>query len=91
MATYTAEEVKAQSTVTWWPLRNCGLCGATIGYIIGEQIMFDSSCDCSSYGTPPRPSSWEEVANLINIQPTEDTQLKMLAELRGEQRDRDLG
>lgn len=47
---------------------------------LGDNVFFHSSCDCCS-PSPPRPSSWQYVADLVNMQ-TPTYRAKILKELR---------
>lgn len=40
----------------------CGVCGSPVGYLISDgDILFDSSCDCSSFRGNYRLENWDEV------------------------------
>lgn len=53
--------------ITRWIVRSCSICGYPTGYLLGEGVLFDSGCDCSSYGpSDPSPRSWEDVADHYN-------------------------
>lgn len=54
--------------ITWWPIRDCSLCGVPIGYrFAGELVAFSSSCDCNSLaGLESR--TWDDVAGHYNMQ-----------------------
>ena len=52
---------------TFFTLRQCGICGSTIGYSIrGGELYFEPACDCSY--SPPEPRNFQSVADLINMQ-----------------------
>jgi hypothetical protein len=44
----------------------CGCCGEWTRYLIDAQVLYDSSCGCSS--SRPTPRSWDEVAEFVNMQ-----------------------
>lgn len=68
----TADQVKAAmiaAELTWIAILECSICGTPIGYVRqGEQLFFNSNCDCVRYRSEPEPKSWEDVAYLINRQ-----------------------
>lgn len=82
MTQFTAEEIKAHTKVAEWPLRDCSICGSWLRYYFdGDDVGYDSSCDCVSLAGIER-RSWQEVADLINMQ-NDEVQKRMLAELAG--------
>lgn len=83
MTQYSAEEIKSHTKVTSWPLRDCSLCGTWLRYEFnGNDVSFDSNCNCVSYWNPPSPRSWQDVADTVNMQ-NDEVQKRMLAELAG--------
>ena len=60
------DAVKAAG-LTWIDHHDCSICGAMVGYQTdGESLFFCSGCDCC--WSPPRPTSWDEAAEHINMQ-----------------------
>jgi len=50
----------------------CSICGVMVRYYIETgELCFDSSCGCS-YSDHPRPCSWREAAEWVNMQTNED-------------------
>lgn len=72
--TVTGEQVRAAvaaAGISKVDHHDCSICGYMTAYIIeGDNIYFDAGCDCSSSGGPPRPETWEHVADWINMQRT---------------------
>jgi len=70
----TPEEFKRQAEVkeiTFWPLHDCSMCGATVGTEIRYgQASYNSSCGCGS--SPNHSPGWESVAERYNMQRDED-------------------
>jgi hypothetical protein len=68
--------------ITWWPIRDCSLCGTPIGYeCSGYRVAFVSSCGCSSFnGWNSR--SWDDLAQHYNMQ-TNDSVIARYAEFWG--------
>lgn len=77
--TRSAEEFRAAALargITWWPIRDCSICNAPIGYRLHPQrrshdlppeVAFDSACDCNQLdGLEPR--TWDDVAAHYNLQ-----------------------
>jgi hypothetical protein len=63
------------------PWRKCGFCGTTIGYlVIDNALYFDPNCDCTSY-RGLNPISWEDLAQSVNIQSTDEICRGMAARL----------
>jgi len=47
----------------------CAACDCWVNYFVeGENLFFDSSCDCSSSGHGMEPREWQEAADWINMQ-----------------------
>lgn len=72
----TIEEIKQaveHFDIALFNLRECSLCGTSIGYtfVEDEGPMFHSNCDCTPHYTPPEPRTWESVADLFNRQTPE--------------------
>ena len=64
------KEVVRSRHLRFWPLRECSLCFAPIGYHFspdGSELAWDGRCDCSSAFGPER-REWEELAHSFNIQ-----------------------
>lgn len=74
----TPEEIRKsviENKVTFLPIHNCSICNVPIGYSFFKyncpyEVTFDSSCGCCNSG--PRPSSYEDVADHINMQTSEE-------------------
>ena len=79
----TGEEVKSaclSKKITKVKCRECSICRTALNYHVqGEDVFFDSSCDCtSSDGWQAR--TWEDVARLINIQTNPTVKVKFMEE-----------
>lgn len=49
-----------------WNVHNCSICGYKCGYVInGDNVYYDSGCDCVMGGLEPR--DWEDIANSYNL------------------------
>lgn len=76
----TADEVKAamiQANIEAVYVRECSLCGSGMYYRReGEQLFYDSNCDCVTFTTPLQARSWQSAADWINMN-TGDVQLRI--------------
>lgn len=55
--------------ITIWTVHNCSMCMYPCGFIfVGDQVKYDSGCDCNGHSTAIRPCSWQEVAEHYNNQ-----------------------
>lgn len=79
----TAKQFREQAiklNLHYWENHTCPICGESVGYYFftypNYEVVFDSGCGCS-FGTNPRPSSWEDVAELYNMQTSLDVINKM--------------
>lgn len=83
----TAEQIREsviKNNIRFFPIHSCGLCNVPIGYSFFKyncpyEVTFDSSCDCASSG--PRQSSFEDVAEHINMQTSEEYVNELLTQL----------
>ncbi len=68
----TSEQVKSAmigAGINQADHHRCSLCGYMTRYLRdGDELFFDSACDCSCYQTPPQPATWYDAACLINMQ-----------------------
>lgn len=56
-----------------WMFRECNMCGHPIGFLFfrgNSEVYFDGGCDCACGGCYPR--TWEDVAELYNLQTNPD-------------------
>jgi hypothetical protein len=86
MKKYTAEEIKELTTVNRWVLRKCGICNSPLSYHISPdrtQVVFDPSCDCVRGGGWER-SSWQDIADHINMQTNDEYRERCIRGLKGE-------
>lgn len=59
------KQAKAKN-ITRWIIHHCSMCNYPCGFIIkGNQVTYDSGCDCIWGGE--RPSSFEEIARNYNM------------------------
>jgi hypothetical protein len=83
MQKYSAEWVRQQAQekgASWLVNHDCSLCGTDVGYIInGEQVSFRSGCGCS--WSPDRPSSFEEIAEWLQMQKSDEIRDRIMAKL----------
>lgn len=57
-----------QRNIERWDTRICGICGEPVGYVfIDGHVYFDSCCGCSSYYTEPQRRTWDDVAELYQM------------------------
>lgn len=70
----TGEEVREAATkagVTYVEHHDCGMCGYMCNHTVEDgQPFFDAGCDCVRSPPPPRPVSWDSIAEQINMQST---------------------
>jgi hypothetical protein len=83
---YSAEWIKEQlAGKDWLPLRQCSLCSQTIGYIVENgRPYFSSACGCSSFDGGPRPSDWQDIADTLAMQSSDEIRDRIMATLKGE-------
>jgi len=78
----TGEQVKTamiEADIIRVDHHDCGGCGSMVFYSReGENLYFNPSCDCVSYYAPPEPREWEEAANWINMQSSEEWRTKLM-------------
>lgn len=67
----TAQEVKAAmiaANIEWVESHRCCFCNVPVGWKRqGEQLYYQSSCDCCRWH-PPEPREWDDAARSINMQ-----------------------
>jgi hypothetical protein len=69
---------------SWLPVRACSMCGTDIGYVVnGTSVWFRSDCDCVSYETPDRRSSFDEIADMLAMQYTDEHRDERMARMLG--------
>lgn len=82
MKTFTGEEVKQAGLaagITIIDHHDCSICGYMVSYfILGDQLYFDSGCDCG-ISSQPTVRTWQEAADWINMQTREDIREKIAA------------
>lgn len=75
MEPVTAEQVEravAEHKIRRWMLRRCGICGAGLFYYFEDDaVLFDSNCDCTTFTSGLRLTSYQDVAGSINMQAPE--------------------
>lgn len=73
--TRTVEEFKQAAKkhgITKWPMHDCSICGYHCGFLIaGDEVNYDSGCDCITFGPVINLSSWEDLADHYNRQKNE--------------------
>ena len=66
----TAQELKEQAQkigLRFWLINICSMCGYRCGYVIdGDNVGYDSGCDCGFGHEPLQLRSWEELAEQYN-------------------------
>jgi len=66
----TGQEMKQQAEnkgITGWVVRNCSMCYYPLAYYWnGENVEFDSGCDCTGTSTM-NPRSWDDLAETYNM------------------------
>lgn len=73
----TPEQIREsviKNNISWFPHHECAICGRWVGYRFFHypyEVMFDSTCDCSSWKNL-WPRDWDDVAVYINMQDNED-------------------
>lgn len=70
MKAKTAEDFERQvkaKMISSWMLRQCSMCDAPLEFIFdGDDVYYDSNCDCVTYRTIPEERSYQDIANLYN-------------------------
>jgi len=70
MKTKTAADFQQQvkeKNITSWILRHCSMCDAPLSFLFdGDDVYYDSGCDCVTYITIPQERSYQDLANLYN-------------------------
>jgi hypothetical protein len=66
----TKEELKEQAEkigLSFWKIHTCSMCGYDCGYVIqGENVGYDSGCDCTYGRGGIQQRSWEELTEAFN-------------------------
>lgn len=79
----TGEEVKSaclSKKIAKVKCRECSICHTALNYHVqGEDVFFDSSCDCTSSGGW-QARTWEDAARIINIQTNPIIKVKFMEE-----------
>lgn len=78
---YDTDWVRERAKGAYWLDHHaCAICCSMVGYHIeGETVLLDTNCDCVSYRTPLRPSSFEDIANWLAMQHHDDTRDKIMS------------
>jgi hypothetical protein len=88
---YSAEWIREQvreRASTRLDLRSCSICGTPLYYEFeppgGEdRVVYHSSCGCTTYYTPPHPSSYEDIARTLAMQSSDAIRDSIVARLDG--------
>ena len=74
MEKYSADWVREQAgEAMWLDHHRCGGCGAMVGYHLNAGgVFFDPTCDCGPAWEGPRPSSFEEIADWLRMQSSDE-------------------
>ena len=85
MSNITGEQVKEAvlaTGITRVDHHECGFCQVMVHYVIkGENLFFDSSCNCTTLFSDLQPREWDYAANWINTNEGENR--KKIAALFG--------
>lgn len=77
----TAEQIRdamIAADITYVSHHECGCCGSMVSYTrIDKQLFFNPGCDCS--WTPPQPREWQDAAEWINMQSTQEVKDELAA------------
>jgi len=76
MQNKTPEDFKnaaLKHNIKTWEIRKCSICRYPLSYHFfvdgaSVEVSLDTGCDCVSYMVPYKNSSWQEVADLYNMQ-----------------------
>lgn len=83
MQKYSAEWVKQQAQekgASWLVNHDCSLCGVDVGYVINDDdVSYRSGCGCS--WSPDRQSSFQDIADWLAMQSSDDIRDKIMARL----------
>lgn len=78
----TAEQVETAmraAGITEVEHHRCAICRCMVFYRLrGDQLYFDSACACD-WSTAGEPRTWQQVADLINMQSTLEWRTAMAA------------
>jgi hypothetical protein len=65
------QQAAIERGLTRWTIHECSICGYPCAYIFNwadTEVAYDSSCYCTRYHNPPRPGTWQDVADHYNMQ-----------------------
>jgi hypothetical protein len=83
---YSADWVKEQAlsrNASWLDSHDCGGCGSMVGYSLDiDGVFFNPACDCTTFYSPPEPSSFQDIADWLAMQKTDETRDKIMEGLR---------
>lgn len=83
----TAEDFRQQvkeKGIKYWTLRLCSMCDAPLDFIFdGDDVFYDSSCDCVTFRTIPEQRSYQDLANHYNRNIKNEEYLKEINEFFG--------
>ena len=87
MKKYDAEWVRDQARskgAIWLDHHRCSLCRVMVGYVIhDDEVEFHSNCGCTDW-TPRRPSSFQDIANWLAIQSSDEIRDRIMAGLKAQ-------
>ena len=56
-----------EKDIKFVPIHKCSICGYQCGYVIeGDNVGYDSGCDCTYNGGGIQRRSWQEIADDYN-------------------------
>ena len=51
-----------------WTLRECSMCETPLNFIFdGDDVYYDSNCECVTYRTIPQLRTYEDIADIYNM------------------------
>ena len=72
----TSEQLKEQAKkigLEFWKVNSCSMCGYDCGYVIrGENVGYDTGCDCTYGRGGIEPRTWENLAGTYNMNQPEN-------------------
>lgn len=86
MEKYSAEALRATVAANSYRMldhHDCAICGVMVRYYFGPdgEVEFDPSCGCVS-GDNSRPSSYEEIADWLAMQSSDEMRERILSGFR---------
>jgi len=73
------EKSVKKNNITYWQPYSCSICNVKYGYYFRDgQVFFDGACGCGGSIFGERLTSYQEVANLYNINSNKDFKQAML-------------